>query len=215
MTTKPDYYRTPLRSREAIVEWIIQNTKQRMYDHRPHPFCFNVKCYRVNLDFEHLLGIYRNMEGDPPFTHFAEWLEPVKARYEEVKDDLFTWGVEDARRLFTDSDGFNSLWDGTNVKAEYSFEGRNGGWLSLNNFDGEDFTTRDGGYDDLRECLNGQDYAWLRRLYQLIVMLKHAVSKAQEEVETQAAFNFFANACAGISQPDTTQRLLPFMEEAV
>ncbi len=203
---KPDYYQTPLRSRRDIVGFIVNATHQR----DSAPFCFNVKVYGVNLEFEHLLDLYREYEGDPIFTHNDDWLKAAKEQFDESEEDLFDWGIEGARDLVTDSDCFNHLWDGTPVDVEYSFEGRSGGWLSLNRFDGVDFTTTtDEDYDTL---LMEQDYAWLRRLYQLIVMLKHDLRReaVQAEVEHHAAFDLFVNACASIPQPNERQLKLEF-----
>ena len=54
-------------------------------------------------------------------------------------------------------------------------------------------------------------YPTLRKLYALVVMLKHDLTreKASSEVEHHAAFRFIEGACANIPRYDSTQRLLP------
>lgn len=214
MVRKPDYYKTPLRSREAIVDFCIDAARQRGYDHRPHPFCFNVKAWGTDLSFDHLLEIFRKDVDNYPWLGNEDWLQAAREKFEELdQNDLWEWGREGACGLVTDSDCYNHLWDGTPVDVEYSFEGRSGGWISLNSFDGVDFTNRD--YGDIRELLLEQDYAWLRRFYQLIVMLKHdfTTEAAVSEIEHHAAFCFVENCCHGIPKPDARQLRLPFMKK--
>lgn len=202
---KPDYYQTPLRSRQEIVRFIVDSTHQRHY-HEPHPLCFDVKVHNPNFQFEHLLNLYRQYEGDPIFTHNDDWLKAAKEQFDESEEDLFDWGIEGSREIITGSDCFNHLWDGTPVDVKYSFVGCNGGWLSLDCFDGVDFTK----CDDPDTTLMEQEYAWLRRLYQLIVMLKHDLQSATPEVEFHAAFDLFVNACACIPQPNERQLKFEF-----
>ena len=209
MIRKPDYYKTPLRTRRAITDFIVANTEQRHYD-TPHLICFNVKAYHVDLDFNHLLALFCREEGDPLFAHDDQWRKAAKEVYQEVSNDLWDFALEDARSVFDDTDCYNHLWDGTPVNVAYSFEGRSGGWLSLNRFDGVSFTEE----HDLAILLNCQSYRWLRRLYQLIVMLVHDLrSEAVEsEIEHHAAFNLFENCCADIPRPDALQLKLAFAE---
>jgi len=209
---KPDYYKTPLRSRKDIIDFIFDATHQRSYDYSPHPFCFNVKLYDLDLSFSKLLALYKE-EDDGPHTRDEEWLEAVKERYEELGEDtIYEWGQESACRSFVgagwgsepDGDSYRTLWDGTEVDVRYAFVGRCGGWLSVMKFEGTDFANRSW---DARELLESWDYKKLRNFYQLIVMLKHDLGNnaASREVEYQAAFNFFHNGCNDIPQPDAAQ----------
>lgn len=216
MVKKPQYYNVPLRSRAAIVKWIIDHTEQRHYDGHPHPFCFNVKCYHVDFELEHLLQLYREYEGNAKGFDDPDWQAAIKERYAEVSDNLWEYAVEDCRRNFVggddgqpDNDGWNMLWDGTPVNTQFSFEGRSGGWLSLNRFQSFDFTERHSDIEDI--LVYDMPYQTLRHLYQFIVMLVHDVSRAnvKKELEHQAAFNFFANCCADIPVPSEAQLLLP------
>ena len=205
MLRKPDYYRTPLRNRQEIVRFIIRVTNQRCY-HQPHPLCFNVKCYHVNFDFDHLLKLWNEYESDPIYTHDEEWLKAARQRLAVTNENsLWEWAQDDACRQFTDSDAFRTLWDGTSVNVAYSFEGRSGGWLSINSFEGCDFTER-----HIEETLMEMDYAKLRKLYQLIVTLIHDTENPSKEMEHQAAFIFFANVCSDIPQPDAYQKRFEF-----
>jgi hypothetical protein len=55
------------------------------------------------------------------------------------------------------------------------------------------------------------DYPSLRKLYALVVMLRHDLTpkKASAEVEHHSAFSFVEVACADIPRYDSIQRLLP------
>lgn len=210
----------PHRTMKAMADFITTATKARRY-HRPHPFCFNVKIYRVNFDFDHLLNIYRTrFLQDPEFTKSPEWLAQAKEKYEEVKDGLFEPAIEVARAYFVGFEGQEDLradqclWDGTPVEATFSFEGRSGGWLSINSFEGIDFTDDDiypDGEHPVRDMLMRQSFRWLRKFYKFVAMLSHDLSgnKVEDEVEFQAAIGFFENACGDIPPADARQLKLP------
>lgn len=213
---KPDFYKTPFRKRSDIIAHILKLTNQRSYEGHPHPFCFNVKLYRLDLDFDHLLEIFR--KDDPAYTHNEEWLKKAKERYDEIgTDTIYEWGVSDAQAHYVGhksdgvphNEGNTILWDGTEVDARYSFEGRSGGWLSLNKLLGYNFTSREEHIEDL---LQEMPFSDLRKLHQIIVMLAHDTKGANDEVEYQAAFNFFYNGCSDIPQPDAVQLTLPLKE---
>ena len=201
---KPEYYKSPLRSRVDMIRYIFQQTDQRSYDHRRHPFCFNVKCYHVDFDFDHLLALYVEYEGKCRGQSDPDWLKAVRERYAEVKEHLWEYAQEDACRQFVENDGQRCLWDGTAFDVTYSFEGRSGGWLSIIKFEGYDFTDRD---QDIENMLEEMPYRTLRILYKLIVQLVHDLSRVNitKELEFQAAFNFFANCCADIPEPEDAQ----------
>ena len=232
--TTPGYYRTPLRSRSDIADYLASvggyystyGRTGRSY------FAFNVKCHGVRLDFEHLIEVYRNggYYGDgETWLDNPEWLEQARANYEEVERHLFDRGVEDAARLITDSDCYNHLYDGTKVEVEYAWMGRSGGYVGIARFEGFDFSA-DVGRDYWHEVFRGNphrsgtdnwrdwgrtfpamDYPTLRKLYALVVMLRHDLTPetASAEVEHQAAFRFVENACGDIPRYDSIQRLLP------
>lgn len=210
MHKKPVYYQTPLRTRKAIVDWIFLNTHQRN-----HPFCFNVKVYQVDFSWENLLKLWRKYEGDPVYSHNDDWLRAAKLLFYDLSENtLWEWAIETACSLFSgDSDSFTSLWDGTNIDVVYSFEGRSGGWLSVNKFQRHNFTDRS---YDARETLMEMDYGILRQFYQLIVMLNHDLQREaiRKELEHDAAFTFFANVCAAIPQPVAIQRMFSFANDS-
>lgn len=209
---KPEYYQTPLRSRQDIIDFIIFSTHQRVYDHRPHPFCYNVKVYHVDFDFDHLLQIHREAEDDPIYTHNDEWLAGARAEYDDLKEgQLWEYAQEDACNQLLESDAFKCLYDGTQVDVRYSFEGRSGGWLSINRFEGHDFTEDD---QHIKYVLQDMQFSTLRKLYVLVTMLNHDVRRdnVAKELEYQAAFNLFHNVCSDVPQPDNIQRKLSFAE---
>ena len=230
----PSYYRTPLRSRKDIADFLASvggyystyGRQGRSY------FAFNVKCHGVRLDFEHLVETFRNAgyyaDGETWLDN-PEWIEQARAKHEEVERHLFDWGIEDADRLITDSDCYNYLFDGTKVEVEYTWMGRSGGYLGIRRFYGFDFS-KDEDRDYWHEVFKGNphrsgtsdwiewdrayptmDYSTLRKLYALVVMLAYDLTpeKASAEVEHHAAFRFVEGACGDITRYDSIQRLLP------
>lgn len=207
---KPEAYRMVSRSRKDIVDSITNITTQRTYHYDPYWLCFNVKCYDYDLSLENLLKLFKDQEGDHPGMHNADWLRNIKKRYDEVQEHLWDWGVEDSRRSFCDGDTqgddmFNHLWDGTRLDLEYGFVGRSGGWLAIIEFEGYRFDRKMD--SDLETVLMEMPFPTLQKLYQLVLMLKHDLrrSAVKSSIENNAAFNFFANACADIKQPEEVQ----------
>jgi len=203
---KPEAYKMKTRSRKGMIEAIIDMTERRSY-HNSYLLCFNVKCHDADLDLSNLLAKWRECEGNQPYTHNLTWLRAVKERYDQVKDQLFGWGIEDARMQFDEGNMFHTLYDGTELSVEYAFVGRSGGWLAITRFEEHPFNLKG---TNLEETLAEMEYNQLKELYQLILIIKDTTkrSKIKEEVEYQAAFNFFANACADIPQSNETQGLL-------
>ena len=232
--TTPGYYRTLLRSRSDIADYLASvGGYYSTYGHHGRSyFAFNVKCHGVRLDFGHLIEVYRNggYYGDgETWLDNPEWLDQARERYEGGERHLFDRGMEDAARLITDSDGYNHLYDGTTVEVEYLWMGRSGGYVGIGEFEDFDFS-KDEGRDYWNEVFRGNphrsgtsdwlewdrtfptmDYPTLRKLYALIVMLSHdwTPEKASSEVEHHAAFQFVEGACGDIPRYDSIQRLLP------
>lgn len=211
---KPKEYNTPLRSRKDIAAYIVDVTHQRYY-HGHHPFCFNVKLYKLDLEFDHLWEVFQaNNELD---THHKtdEWLKAAKERYEETKaDQIYQWAVEECTDQFLERE--HHLVTGPEVKAEFSFEGRSNGWLSLNKFQGENFHRVS--IEELKDYMLGKDpehtmdFKTLRQLYQFIVQLNVETKKVSEEVEYWAADTLFNNLCSDLPQPDRIQLKLDLKE---
>ncbi len=224
----PSYYRTPLRSRKDIADYLASiGGYYSTYDRQGRSyFSFNVKCHGARLDFDRLIEVYRNggYYGDgETWLDNPEWLEQARAKHEEVERHLFDWGIEDAARLITDSDCYNHLYDGTKVEVEYVWMGRSGGYLGIRRFYGFDFS-KDEDRDHWNEVFKGNPhrldtsgwidwdrtfptmaYPLLRKLYALVVMLAYDLTpeKATAEVEHHAAFRFVEGACSDI--PATTR----------
>jgi hypothetical protein len=229
----PDYYRTPLRSRQDIADYLASvggyystfGRQGRSY------FSFNVKCHAARLDFDHLIETFRNAGyyGDgETWLDNPEWLVQARAKHEEVDRLLFDWGAEDAAHLFTDSACYNYLFEGTTVEVEYAWMGRSGGHLGIRRFYGFDFSN-DEDRDFWQEVFRGNphrsgasdwldwdrtyptmSYQTLRKLYALVVMLRHDLTpeKASSEVKHHAAFQFVEGVCGEIPRYDSFQRLL-------
>jgi hypothetical protein len=234
MPKTPGYYRTPLRSRNDIAGYLASiGGYYSAYGRNGRSYlAFNVKCHGVRLDFDHLIEVYRNggYYGDgETWLDNPEWLTQARVNYEEVERHLFDWGVEDAARLFTDSDCYKYLFDGTKAEVEYAWMGRSGGYVGIGGFEGLDFSA-DVGRDYWHEVFRGNphrsgtdawrdwdrtfptmEYSTLRKLYALVVMLAHDLTPeaASSEVEHHAAFRFVEGACADIPRYDSIQQLLP------
>jgi hypothetical protein len=203
------------RSREGIINDIILLTNQRSYHYDPYWLCFNVKLYSLDFSLQNLLRLWREYEGDYPYTHNTDWLHGIKDKYDDVNEDhLWEWAVEDARSSFVsrsgegqDDDMYNHLWDGTEVDVDYAFVGRCGGWLAITQFNGRYFDRRMENEQymySLEEQLSVMDWKDLKKLYQLILMIRHGTREdaRKSEVEWQAAFNFFANVCNDLTDTD-------------
>jgi len=79
------------------------------------------------------------------------------------------------------------LWDGHGPIAEWTFDGRSGGWLVLKEFEG---TNLEGLSADFLQDLSFQQ---LRRLYRFLVQCAHDFRRPESEAEHQAAFELFNN----------------------
>lgn len=208
----PAHYRTPLRSRKDITKFILDATYQRSDGrYKYHPLCFNVKIYDLDFSFDNLLKIWQDNEGVKVFHKTREWLEPAKAKLERVADTLCDQALEDARDDIDNDDFWRIHWDGTQFERTLVFDGRNAGWLSLTTFGRFDFTKEPADYTfGTLEGTNPyckMSYPMLRELYKFIVQLKHDTRKeaVKANVEDKAAFNFFANVCQGLPEPDRIQ----------
>lgn len=207
--TMPAAYKTPLKRRADIAAYLLNRQGRYYRDHGHLLFCFCVKVHDPDLDFDHLLDLYRKSGYGGDTLNDPAWIEEAGQRHAETdQDDLFQWAIQDAGRLVTESDCFNHLYDGTPVEVEFAFVGRSGGWIALTEFEGIKMTDP----EVLRQVLEGKDeeseptmsYQSLRHLYALVRMLEHDLTqdKAQAETEHQAAFNYFSNLCADIPTAD-------------
>jgi hypothetical protein len=231
---RPSHRLRPLRSRIDIAAYLDDVGGYRSAygrDGRSY-FAFNVKCHGVDLDFDHLVAVYRGggYYGDgETWLDNPEWLTPARARYAEVEPHLFAWGVAEAARLVTETDGYNHLDDGTPIDVTYTWMGRSGGYLGIARFEDFDFTQavdravwravfqgnphRPGSAAASAWARDepAMGYAALRRLHALVARLAHDLTpaRAAAEVEHQAAFQFVENGCADIPRFRFTQALLP------
>ncbi|MCI0421515.1 MAG: hypothetical protein L0312_20200 [Acidobacteria bacterium] len=205
---KPAYYRTPLRSRKQIADFLLQK-KRRYFDRDYHLvfFHWDVKLFHLDLTFDNLLETGKKNGYVRGEATSSEWLSEARKRSDEHQEQLLEYGQEGAWRILEHSDAFQYLYDGTPVKAKYVSVGRSGGYIALLSFNSVTLTDPPTG---LEEALYGGDsardedralpYRELRKLYQLIVMLDHDFTReaACREVEHHAAFALFANFCSDI-----------------
>lgn len=186
----PSYYRAPLTKRAAIIAWLLARPNSRpSYG----LFTFNVKIYNVDLSFDNLA---KQDVGVPDQS--ARYLAECRKRHNE--NELYDMAIEDMRDSINDTDSYRMLWDGeANQIAEWTFDGRSGGWLVLKSFDDKDLENLARDYD-LADILEDASYVWLRRLYRFLVQCDHDFRREALvcELVYQAAFNFFHNVCSDV-----------------
>lgn len=224
---KPDYYKTPLKKRSDIAEFILASTTNRWSDNELHPFCFNVKCHDADFSFEHLLELHKVENNNPVYALNEEWLAAVRQEYNDLNQDRVSELAFDEARDYVHETGgsFHNLYDGTNPDITYEFVGRSGGWLSIAKFEGFKFTDRNYDFTYWKEVLNGEpeydgatmpimSYKTLRLLYATVTMLKHDVrhKAIKSMLESEAEQIFFEQICSDIPRPNEKQLLLEFSE---
>jgi hypothetical protein len=187
----PGYYRAPLRSREAIVGFLLQHYDRFLSD--CSPLAWGVKAYGVDLSYEHLSTVHQADAGELGWG--PEQRKAARALYAEYEEHLWDWGVAAARCGVSDCDSFKQLWDGTELDVAYEFAGRSGGWLLMLRFAGQDLSTL---YSvDFASWLADLEVKTLRNFYRLVVQCEHDFRReaVEAEIEYQAAFCFFNNIC--------------------
>jgi hypothetical protein len=182
-----------LDTRREIFDFIAtlrRNHKidRREYDSSLHHFCFNVKCPDIDVSYDHLLELLWS-----PRISLRGNLIDSRVWHQRLAENLiFEWGREAACAAFVGDNGsgetnsYSKLPDGTPIKVKFSFEGRSGGWLSINSFEGHDLT-------DLDFCLSDMSIVTLRKFYALIKVLLVDLSNPRKMVEKAAAETFFEN----------------------
>lgn len=173
-----------------------QNTNY--YSRGPWLFCWSVKLYGIDLDFDNLLQKFVSCGNSAPGPKF---IEKARQLHQDLnREELLNMGIEDASRTFTgrdgdtpDDDAFNMLWDGSPVDTRFSFMGRGGGWLVMTSFQG---LVLDESFD-----LKTISYKTLRGLSEMVYFVDRTIrGKACDLVEDQVAFNFFVNVCYSIKE---------------
>jgi len=129
-------YTYPHRSRAAKAAYIAGIGGYSVREGRC-PIEFNVGTYYVDLDFE---SLWAAIKKEFPLVPEDERLlrEACSKVYEEVKDHLYEWALDDARRNIDEKecDTYYMLWDGRRVDASWELHGRNGKHLVLVGFEG-------------------------------------------------------------------------------
>ncbi len=173
----PEYYRAPLRSRKKIIAFFRD---RRVYN--GFQFWWNVKVRSLDLSLQHLYSVYRS-NGDSISDDQANIANQV---YDQTDmEELCDRAIEFTRTNVVDNDGYNTLYDGTELSVVFEFQGRSGGQLVLTEFEGVRLL------DWFDECSG--DFVWLKKLYKFIVQCDHDFSPAlvKREIEWQVAFIFF------------------------
>ncbi len=201
-TKTPAKYRAPLQSRTAIVTWLERAADRHYFeDCRRWLFAFDVKAHRLDLSFDHLLSVAAKHGDITVHPDDPIWVEAARERFDEQNENsLWEWSIDRARETFTgrkaahygkpDDDGYNMVWDGTEVDVEFAFFGRSGGWLTLTHFEGHELAG-----DSVAEVVEDMSYKTLKLLYRYLVMFKADLksSPSESRIEDSAAWTFFVN----------------------
>lgn len=134
----PEHYQAPLRSRQAIAEYLLAC---KHYEGEGRSlFAFNVKLRQIEFTFDSLLQIWIEAE-DCPQLHDPDWLDHARSVFEKVdQENLFEYGRNAACHFVTDTDCYKHLPDGTEVDVTLGFMGRSDGYIGIFKFEGYDFT---------------------------------------------------------------------------
>lgn len=195
---KPEYYRTPLKKKHDIINFITSRTTSRHYWHDWYQLCWNVKCYDCDLSFEHLLDVYRDNLGEEDLSDVPGWQDFARHQHELHENQLWEWGIEYARGYFIGdgvNDTFFMTWEGKSLDVSYGFIGRSGGWLTINDFEGYTFW---GAKSSCELSLMDMEYPELRDLYKLVTILCHDLrhESVRDAIEQGAAWDLFSNIIA-------------------
>lgn len=194
-------YKFPARSRQDMIDAVIDIGAYRRFHDTDYPVSYNVKVY-PDLDADTLWKEYAKEfigEAYSPQGHMfpEQYLEDFKRFYlhqhKEHAEYLFDWGLEDARRGVLEDDTYRMLWDGTMVDVEWVFTGRSGGYLCPAEIDG--YVLRGKWEDDFVEDLKEMPFSELRVMYKFLMQCKEDFGggRPEKEVQHQAAFNLMVN----------------------
>lgn len=196
---KPAKYKYPLRSRAAILEW-LKARKPYFGHYEFYPLNWNVKAYGVNLDFDHLVKRFQEWASPdiaPGGKYHEAYLAYARKKHAQLRDDeLWQWGTEEAWRSVENDDGRRMLWndEGPQVDIEFGLEGRSGGHLVVRKYDGFTFGRGRERYE-WEQYLDELTWKDLWYLYRMVVTWDADFTQeaARDEIEYQAAFQFFVN----------------------
>lgn len=201
MNSKPKYLIPPCRrSKSAIIAWLESMSDPRGWQgDGNYLFCFNVKVYHVDFSFDNLLKRYR--EAGELGQVSERWLAEARKLLPENESNFWEWAIEDARRGVTDDDAWKTTWAGKDVRAEWGFYGRSGGWLCLESFNGYCMSPH---MVELSEL----DYQMLVDLAEMIQWASHWTQRdrVRRSVEECAAFAFFNNICEAEIESDADEK---------
>jgi hypothetical protein len=192
----PKHYAAPLKSRAAIVAWLMDRIKSNS---RPGYglFTYNVKLHGLNTGFAHAVKLAKE-SGNLP-CESARYLAECEALWDNGRSETaFEVGQQDAMERVTSDDTNRMLWDGSSAIAEWEFNGRSAGWLCLKEFNGVNLAGMDAHEFEAFMEPDQASYNWLCSLYRFLVQCDHDFRRPESEVEYLASSWFFSNAADGI-----------------
>lgn len=200
--------RTHGRSRKAMVNFICGIGGYQSHGERS-AIEFNVKAYGADLDADNLwkLLVSGKMDVGPdpklPPEHLAQAKALFWRVYDEHRDHLWEWAIEEAYDGWKDSDTPFETFASHRIDWDHSMAGRSGGHLIMTECEGIDLRCSE---DDLEEKLMEKEppsgaYVlphWkVRALF--IICVQNSVDltpqKASEEVEYRAAWRLWVSFC--------------------
>jgi len=170
-----------IRSRRAMIDFILHHTKLYVSDNGLAPFSFNIKMHRqIDLSFDNLLKLVDEKVDDARRVK-------LKEAYDDLGEDLYGYALESALQSYIEDDHF-ILPNRKAVTTELRVYGRSGGWLSIDSMNGHRFLGAS--LTDIAEMFNGDEpmqFTEVRNLYWLVDCILDGVKNRYTEVAHHAA----------------------------
>lgn len=190
-------------SRAKMVRWLTDNSGYSSR-HQRYALEWNVAAYRADTSYDRMDHWIKELQGvmlDVEPCNMDAFRMLARRLHEESEDQMWEWGVDDARRAVTEDDCYTSTFTGlTDLPVTYRFEGRGGKHLCMDTF--RNINLHQSG-DDLEADLMEKDddgdwtisHAHVIELFLLCVEAQvcFTVEAASAEVEHMAWTGFFAN----------------------
>lgn len=181
-------YHFPLKSRAAIAGFICDRPRFRWEGAGRLRLAWNIKVHSFD-ETGHAGAAASGGDVDLHAHLDGAWAEECESNHE-----LFGWACEGALRQYLDGD-----WTRYPGEGAYTFQvdGRSGGWLILDTWDGPSPWHASGrkpeltwdGPEDLRAWLDGLAFPDLRRFYVTVATLDHDLSREACRAEVSYQFS--------------------------
>lgn len=117
-------------SRKTMIDYLTEFCG-RSYDYTYYPYVWNVKAY-ADLDLDAFREWLKTSEDHSFDVEDAEKRGFIEKAYKEYANDLFDWGIENARENVLEDDGYHfTRFSDEMHKWEGGFVGRSGGYFTF------------------------------------------------------------------------------------